>query len=65
MAGIQAPDVCVDIFRGGQCCADLCRMMCIIIDNRDAIYASFILETSSAPPKAEGPCKNVILLEDL
>ena len=46
-------------FRGGQRSADLCRMMCIIINDRDAIYASFILETSVCTAESRKACKNV------
>ena len=46
-------------FRGGQRSADLCRMMCIIINDRNAIYASFILETSVRTAESRKPCKNV------
>ena len=46
-------------FRRGQRSADLCRMMCIIINDRNAIYASFILETSVRTAESRKPCKNV------
>ena len=32
--------------RGGQCRADLCRMMCIIVNDGDTVYGSFVLETA-------------------
>lgn len=32
--------------RGGQCSADLCRMMCIIVNDGDTVYGSFVLETA-------------------
>ena len=46
MAGIPAPALMRIFLRGGQCSADLCRMMCIIVNDGDTVYGSFVLETA-------------------
>ena len=52
-------------FRGGQRSADLCRMMCIIINDRDAIYASFILENVCLHRRKQKGLQEYLLLKSL